>query len=149
MPRNGGRDRSGTLAWLVRNTHLDRRWADYERDSGEGEPVILEPSYYKYSDPIYEILQPQWKHFVDALVDADHVVVIGYSLPEGDSEARMAITLGFQANSRSRWIVINRSERICERYRQILGTSRVTMIASALEDLEPVLQETLTEALNL
>jgi len=84
------------------NSALDAKWQAYQAGQTGGQPVILEPSYYKYSGEMYDLLKKQWQHFVDALVDADVVIVIGYSLPEADSQARAAISLGFQWNRQSR-----------------------------------------------
>lgn len=52
---------------------LNDRWAAYEAGQAGGEPVILEPSYYKYSGPMYERLKPQWERFAKALASADCV----------------------------------------------------------------------------
>ena len=107
---------------------LDNRWRDYEENLATGKPVILEPSYYKYEDPIYEHLKPQWQYFVDALLNADVVVVLGYSLPEADLEARRALSIGFQSNQRARFFVINHAQWACERYERIFGTDRALCI---------------------
>src|SRR5690242_10648741 len=52
------------------NPELNARWWAYERGTAEGEPVILEPSHYKYAGPIYTLLKPQWQSFAAALLMA-------------------------------------------------------------------------------
>jgi hypothetical protein len=58
----------------------------------------LEPSVYKYGDDNYELLKPQWDHFIERLCAAGYVLIVGYSLPESDSQARSKITVAFQVN---------------------------------------------------
>src|SRR5262249_16856875 len=80
------------------------KWREYARNPEVGDyPVILEPSAYKYRDDVYKILEPQWSHFILRLLDADFVLVIGYSLPDLDFQARSKILTGFQANERAKW----------------------------------------------
>ena len=113
---------------------LDNRWQEYEENRAGGVPVILEPSYYKYEDPIYQYLKVQWQYFVNALLAADVVVILGYSLPEADTEARRVLSIGFQSNQRARFVVINRSQWVCERYERIFGTDRAVCIHNNVED---------------
>jgi hypothetical protein len=62
---------------------LDRRqlplqgtWNQYDQNSAAPEqPVILEPSFYKYEDEAYRRLAPQWTEFCNRLLDADAVIV--------------------------------------------------------------------------
>jgi hypothetical protein len=130
-----------------RSDQLNEHWTAYETTGVSGEPVILEPSYYKYSGAIYELLRPQWLTFASALAKADLVFVVGYSLPEPDAEARSAITLGFQANPGARWIVLDPADSVRRRYQQILGTSRLIELPGTLDewndDLELVVGELL------
>ncbi len=114
---------------------LDGRWAEYGRREITGYPVILEPSYYKYTDPSYEFLKPQWDRFVDDLMKADLVCMIGYSLPESDTMARTALTIGFQSGrANSRWVVVNKSEDACSRYQRLFGTVRMKTLSITLEE---------------
>jgi hypothetical protein len=124
------------------NGALDTRWKAYEAGNAHGQPVILEPSYYKYSGAMYDMLKDQWQHFVDALAEADVIIVVGYSLPEADSQARAVMTLGFQWNRQARWIVVDESPYTCERYEHIIGTRQFTALPMKLEDLNPALEPT-------
>jgi len=66
---------------------LTTKWTEYADNNAEGEPVILEPSVYKYGDDNYELLRPQWDRFIERLCAADYTLILGYSLPEADSQA--------------------------------------------------------------
>jgi hypothetical protein len=125
-------------------TDLHQRWNEYARDAAPGHPVILEPSAYKYQDPIYEILKPQWNSFVQSLVEADCVIVIGYSLPSMDQDARTAITLAFQQNTAAKWLIINHNAAVCDHYTRLLGSRRVTCLPISLQefnaDIETILR---------
>lgn len=114
------------------NPDLNNRWAEYERQEAQGTPVILEPSYYKYADPVYDLLRGQWDYFVKALLEADVVVVLGYSLPEADTEARRALTLGFQSNPTSRWLVVDQQQWVCDRYKRLFGERRLECVCDDL-----------------
>jgi hypothetical protein len=128
---------------------LEDRWRRYERSEAPGMPVLLEPSYYKYRDPVYKLLENQWRVFVDSLEKADLVLIVGYSLPEADLEARTALTIGFQSNSRAKFLVIDSAELVCNRYERLFGTSRVRTIRRSLEDindqLPAIIDDFLTE----
>jgi hypothetical protein len=120
---------------------LDQRWQEYEENRATGTPVILEPSYYKYEDPIYQHLKIQWQRFVEELLEADVVIILGYSLPEADIEARKVLSIGFQGNPNARYIVINRSEWACERYKRIFGATRSICVQESIEDVADRLPE--------
>lgn len=107
---------------------LQEKWRQYESAPVDGfYPVILEPSYYKYNHEIYQLLEPQWKFFSESLQQADFIIVIGYSLPEADNNARSALTCAFQMNSNARWAVVDPSQSVCDKYRRLLGRSRLTI----------------------
>jgi len=114
---------------------LNEKWAAYQHGETGGQPVILEPSYYKYSDPVYELLRSQWDYFVQRLLDAELVVIIGYSLPEADEEARRALSIGFQSNRNARYLVIDPMEWVCGRYKRLFGTSRLRTIQKPIEEV--------------
>jgi hypothetical protein len=137
----------GGINWWYQDNHihylpfgsqpdLNQRWQAYEDGQAEGMPVILEPSYYKYEDPVYQHLKPQWTIFVENLLLADIVLVIGYSLPDADPEARLALSLGFQSNPKSKFLVIDRSDQICLKYERLFGTGRVRVVPRSLEDID-------------
>lgn len=69
------------------------------------------------------------------MVNADRVVVLGYSLPEADTMARTAFTIGFQSGrADSRWVVVNRDAAVCDRYQRFFGTRRLKALAISLSD---------------
>ena len=112
---------------------LERHWENYRTAAAPSmHPVILEPSYYKYSDKLYELLEPQWHVFLQSLVEADHVLVIGYSLPNADSQARCKMLTAFQANPRSLWGVIDPNPDTLTRYRRLFGESRLKVFTGGL-----------------
>ena len=115
-----------------RGGDLMTRWDDYSSGHGRGEPVILEPSVYKYHDDNYDLLRPQWERFMERLCEADCVLVLGYSLPEADSQARSKITVAFQVNPDCRWLVVDPSEDTCRRYRRLLGQTALTTLELGL-----------------
>jgi hypothetical protein len=127
-----------------REPTLTERWQAYSDDLARGHPVILEPSFYKYDDPVYRLLETQWDVFVRALLEADVVVILGYSLPEGDAKARTALMLGFQSNLQSKWLIVNRDLDVCTRYGRLFGAKRVTTFEKTLQEFngsfEPLLQ---------
>jgi hypothetical protein len=114
---------------------LDECWRRYERGEVEGNPVLLEPSYYKYQDPMYEHLRIQWNKFVQRLRTADLVLVVGYSLPEADLQARTALTIGFQSNERSKFLVVDLEQLVCSRYERLFGNVRLRTVARSLQDI--------------
>ncbi len=114
---------------------LDTRWAEYARGNAAATPVILEPSCYKYDDPVFKLLKPQWDRFVTDLIAADLVFIIGYSLPESDAMARTALTVGFQSGKTdARWVVINRNGDVCSRYTRLFGAVRLKTYSIPLEE---------------
>lgn len=127
---------AGKVAYLPfgANPALNERWSAYENGAAEGEPVILEPSHYKYAGEMYEILRPQWEYFANAVASVDLVVVVGYSLPDADSEARSAVTLGFQANPDARWLVIDPSDPVRAKFEQLLGNKRLVQLPGTLAE---------------
>lgn len=134
----------GSINWWVVNGRLTylsfggggrltQKWGEYSRgQSGSDFPVILEPSAYKYDDEIYQFLMPQWERFLQRLCEADCVIVIGYSLPDGDYQARSKVLTSFQTNNRSKWLIIDPSREVCGRYRRLLGQPRVTVLETTL-----------------
>jgi hypothetical protein len=106
---------------------LQEKWIEYEKDEDiDDYPVLLEPSYYKYSDPVYEHLKIQWQVFLENLLEADVVLILGYSLPAADVEARSTISVAFQDNQKARWAVIDPNSSVCSEYERLFGSVRLT-----------------------
>jgi len=123
---------------------LRERWEAYEAGTAAGHPVLLEPSSHKYNDPVYKLLEPQWEFLIRELTQADRVVIVGYSLPEGDAMARTALAVGFQSGPPdARWIVVNRNANVCNRYQQLFGTRKVKTLTITLTDFSANLAENL------
>lgn len=130
---------NGQLSYLgfggPRN-ELQQKWHEYREGVAGGDyPVILEPSAYKYTDGPYEHLRCQWDVFFRRLCEADAIIVIGYSLPYGDIEARSKVLTAFQTNARARWLIVDPAVDICRRYRTLLGNVRATILESSLAGL--------------
>lgn len=109
-----------------RDGELTAKWSEYADGNADGEPVILEPSVYKYHDDKYELLKPQWDRFIERLCEAEYVLILGYSLPEADSQARSKITVAFQVNPDCKWLVVDPSPETCSRYTRLLGKTSLT-----------------------
>ena len=134
----------GAINWWMIDGHLTylrfssggplaTRWDQYDQDPNcPAQPVILEPSFYKYEDEAYNLLAPQWTEFFARLLDAQAVIVIGYSLPPADAYARSKIVTAFQVNPAARWAVIDPASATLDRYRQLLGEQRVTLFQTGL-----------------
>jgi hypothetical protein len=124
----------GRLHYLSfgRGGDLMTKWSDYADGNAEGEPVILEPSVYKYQDDNYNLLEAQWDRFMRRLCEADCVLVLGYSLPDADSQARSRITVAFQVNPTCRWLVVDPSAETCRRYKRLLGQTALTTVEKGL-----------------
>jgi hypothetical protein len=130
---------------------LAPKWNGYATKAcGDDFPIILEPSAYKYHDEPYAVLEPQWQRFFQRLCEADCIIIVGYSLPEADIQARSKILTAFQSNSKSKWLVIDPTHEVCERYRRLLGEQRVIImdgltLAGFNNDLETYLQAAFPE----
>lgn len=119
------------LSW-GRGGGLSQKWLDYERATTADYPVILEPSSYKYGGREYEILKPQWDRFLQRLSEATHVLIVGYSLPDGDTQARSKILTSFQVNTDCKWGVIDPSPDISGRFERLLGNVRLKTLQMGL-----------------
>lgn len=92
--------------------------------------------------------EPQWSHFILRLLDADFVLVIGYSLPDLDFQARSKILTGFQANERAKWLVVDPSDAALRKYRRLLGRNRVTLYDSTLNAFNNDLDSNMEQGLS-
>jgi hypothetical protein len=127
----------GSINWWFENNelkyyrfsgygNLQTKWAQYaSEDKPTSQPVILEPSYYKYEDALYNLLKPQWDVFLKSLIEADYVLVAGYSLPTADCQARSKMLTAFQANPKSLWGVIDPNAETIGKYRRLFGETRL------------------------
>lgn len=112
---------------------LSEKWRKYELEENPTDhPVILEPSYYKYTDSVYDHILPQWNVFLEKLVDADYILIIGYSLPSADSEARCKMLTAFQANPKGLWGIIDPTKEVLEKYSRLFGRKRMQVYRNTL-----------------
>ena len=126
---------------------LERKWNEYDSGSTDDRPVILEPSFYKYEDRMYKQLGDQWDRFFTELLDSDFVLIVGYSVPEMDVNARSRILTAFQANRSAMWMVVDPSDQICGTYQRLLGSERLSVVNMSLagfnNDIETHVQNAL------
>lgn len=115
---------------------LSHHWEEYDKGANPGaEPVILEPSVYKYGNsPAFDALKGQWGIFLHRLIEAEYVVVVGYSLPDLDSYAREAMLVAFQLNPSCKWLIVDPSQAACQRYTRLFGTKQATTCQMTLTD---------------
>jgi hypothetical protein len=119
----------GKLKYFSWGGHeIQEMWDQYsEHPLPNAEPVILEPSFYKYlHSPAFEALRGQWNVFFHRLIDADYVIVIGYSLPDLDTYARENVLVAFQLNAKCRWLIVDPNRQTLDKYTRLLGSTRIT-----------------------
>lgn len=141
----------GQLSYLSfgPQNQLQQKWADYCHGGRPNDyPVILEPSAYKYTDEVYKHLECQWQTFFQRLCEADCVLIVGYSLPDIDVQARSKILSAFQANTNAKWLVVDPTADICRRYRRLLGQRRVTVLEMGLAGFNNDLRHNLRSAFD-
>lgn len=140
-------DEELTYVRWARGGPLQDRWDAYDQAEDPADfPVILEPSAYKYEDDPYKLLAKQWDVFFDRLCEADCVLIVGYSLPPLDAQARSKILTAFQVNPDCRWAVVDPSYELCGDFERLLGTRRVKTFATGLVGFNNELDENMLEA---
>lgn len=101
----------------------DVTWKDNDASSNPShvDPIVICPSFFKEYDDwkTYGAIPEVWRYAAAALRAADHIYLIGYSLPPGDSAT---LTLLVTNCDRTRVTVINNHKSTCIRLRQLLGT---------------------------
>jgi hypothetical protein len=84
--------------------------------------TTIKPEAKASGFPIYNLLKPQWDFFLKKLIDADFVIIVGYSIPDADIEARKVLSAGFQSGKeQSKWIIINPELKDCDNYGRLFG----------------------------
>jgi hypothetical protein len=100
----------------------DVTWKNNDASSNPShvDPIVIYPSFFKdYDDwKQYGAIPELWRLAADALRAADHIYVVGYSLPPGDSAA---LTFLVTNCDRKRVTIINNHKSTCIRLRQLLG----------------------------
>lgn len=126
---------------------LAAKWKELEEGRTADRPIILEPSAYKYEDPIYsEILEPQWEEFSRRLVEADCVLVLGYSVPDNDPHARCKLLMSFQVNQNCRWAVVDPGAEAILKYERLLGLQRLVTFEQSVAGFGVNLEDNLRTA---
>lgn len=98
----------------------------HQNNSGGCDARFQESSAQPYREPSDESSRygVAFGVLIKRLAQADCVLVVGYSLPEADEQARSAMMLAFQHNRQAKWVVVNSNTEVCARYERILGTVR-------------------------
>lgn len=95
----------------------------YDANALPKRPVILSPTAYKYESSIFGLLKPQWKYFIDKLIEADDILIIGYSMPETDQLARSVIASAFQkGKANAKYFICDPSEATHDKYNHLFGS---------------------------
>ncbi len=80
--------------------------------------TLIEPTYFKKPD--IEILKAVWTDSKEVLINTDEIIIIGYSMPEGDFSARCL--LQYMNNLKKKKIsVINPNGNLKYRFEQAFG----------------------------
>lgn len=92
------------------------------------EPMIAEPSFLKHERiKNTEFLCEQWREFDRRLAQADIILVVGYSLPDGDAMAKQSLLTAVARRAGTRYIVVDtdRQNLVMPRYERVLGGGRM------------------------
>lgn len=86
----------------------------------EEEPVLIPPTWNKTS--FHGQIEQVWRNAADVLRDAEHIFVIGYSLPETDWFFNYLFALGVDMTTPvSQFYVVNSDGGVEKRFKDILG----------------------------
>jgi hypothetical protein len=124
---------------------LAEKWQSYRANPTADRPVILEPSFYKYQDAVYSWVEPQWSTFLERLIEADYILIVGYSLPTADAQARSKLMTAFQANPNNLWGVVDPNKSSCERYARLFGRKRLKITEKTLAGFNNELSTNFTQ----
>jgi hypothetical protein len=98
------------------------------RGSTDLEPMIAEPSFLKHERiKAIQFLCEQWREFDRCLAKADLVLIVGYSLPDGDAMAKQSLLTAVARRPDARYIIVDpdRDSQVLRRYSRVLGNSRI------------------------
>ena len=104
-------------------------WDDFLcGNSGALEPMIAEPSFLKH-DRIRAkpFLRSQWRSLDLALGESDLVLVVGFSLPDGDAMAKQSLLTTVARNPNAPFVVVDpdKTKQVMPRYERLLGSGRL------------------------
>lgn len=105
-----------------------RLWEDYLQSASDClRPMIAEPSFFKHEDLASRpFLLDQWNEFQSAVSLADLVLIIGYSLPDGDALAKQSLLTAVARKAPPQFVVVDPSEDVLKRYQRVLGSPRLS-----------------------
>lgn len=78
--------------------------------------------------------------------EADCVLIVGYSLPDNDPQARCKILTAFQVNQGCLWAVVDPSQEVRAKYERLLGSRRLITFDQGLAGFAVNLEENLRTA---
>lgn len=91
-------------------------------------PMIAEPSFLKHERiKSTDYLREQWREFDRRLGKADVVLIIGYSLPDGDAMAKQSLLTAVARRPDARYIIVDpdKYDQVRPRYERVLGANRM------------------------
>lgn len=130
------------IPWGVtqsRGDQVGEHWCAYLTSVADApRPMIAEPSFFKHEDLVERpFLLKQWEMFDEAIAEANLVLIIGYSMPDGDAMAKQSLLTAVERETISKFVVVDpdvtwasdgvtRIEAgVMNRYRRILGSPRL------------------------
>ena len=110
------------------NREIADSWNDFLENGRGLVPMIAEPSFFKHERiKGVSFLRRQWRRFHAELGQSDVILVVGYSLPDGDAMAKQALLTAVARNQNVRvWVVDpDQSGQVESRYVRIFGRQRL------------------------
>ncbi|MEZ5893766.1 MAG: hypothetical protein R3C58_11580 [Parvularculaceae bacterium] len=92
-------------------------------------PIIVPPVSGKRGI-MHKDIVPLWKNAANALQEAERIVIIGYSCPALDLEARILLSENLRKNDKKNVYVINPSTETAARFSDICGVDHITIYDS-------------------
>lgn len=104
---------------------IEKAWDSYlAGDPNALSPIIAEPSFFKHERiKKSKFLWSQWNTFDKALGQADDVLIVGYSLPDGDAMAKQSLLTLVARNPNAKVIVVDPDGdgQVLSRYTRVVG----------------------------
>ncbi|MCL4283488.1 MAG: hypothetical protein KJZ62_00145 [Fimbriimonadaceae bacterium] len=125
---------------ICRGDQVGEHWSAYLTSVADApRPMIAEPSFFKHEDLIERpFLLRQWEMFDEAIAKANLVLIIGYSMPDGDAMAKQSLLTAVERDTISKFVVVDPDSTyasdglariesgVMQRYRRVLGSPRLT-----------------------
>jgi hypothetical protein len=111
-------------------------WADIrQRTHGLGQPMIVPPTLVKsgYLDNLY--LRANWRAASEGLGSAETVVLLGYSMPAGDTQTATLIGTASEEGPNRRIVIVDTApDDVVERVKKVALPRAGTVSASSYDD---------------